>query len=245
MQKRTTKEANASEVPAIKVAGTEIITTQSTSIEEQAKAFLAIESEEQFAKAAECYSSAKALLNQVEDTFKPHIEAAHKQHKALIATSKKFSLPLQNVIGKLSIAMGRFSAAQEQKRKQAEAELQQKAAKQQEETLLAQAAVYEQEGRHAEAEQLLEEAIEAPPPAVEVEKFKASDHGLSSRSYWYWEFVDITKLPLKFLVVKEDEKGRKTEISTSGIGALVRAVKDDAVDMCNGAIRVWAENKVV
>lgn len=56
--------------------------------------------------------------------------------------------------------------------------------------------------------------------------------GVTEVTYWQWELVDKSKLPLEFLMVDEKK-----------IGALVRDMKDSAQGIVGDGIRVYSETR--
>lgn len=200
-----------------------------------------------YLKASQTKDAAKAVLKQISDTFDGHIAAAYRSHKELCATKKKFADPVDQVIRHVSRQMSDFEIAQERSRRQEEARLAEQSRKHQEDLAVAQAANLEAAGHTEAAEQVIQEAIAAPEPAVMLEKFNPNDYGRSSRSVWRWEIVDISKLNLTLLTVsKNSSTGLNQEISTTGLGALIRTMHDRAHQTVGeGACKIWEDKTTV
>ena len=110
------------------------------------------------------------------------------------------------------------------------------------------AAVLASQGEAEAADQVIEEAISAPAPAVVLPKFNSSEFGRTTRTVWKWKIVDLTKLPLHFLTVTNNAStGLPQDISTAAIGALVRTLKNKelAEAQFKGAVEVWEDKTII
>jgi hypothetical protein len=100
--------------------------------------------------------------------------------------------------------------------------------------LIEEARVAAAEGNTAQAEAILEEAVDVQAPAVVVISTVPQSPGTSYRSAWEWSLVDPTKLKPEFIQPKDKE-----------IGALVRSMHKQAETLVGiGAITV-TERKIV
>lgn len=227
--------------PEIIVPGADQLSTQSTSLATKVKSITVVDMKTAN-QAAEYRTAGKAILKQIDDMFDPVIKSAHEQHKKAIALKKQFTDPINaNVITPVNSQLTAFERKREQERQAEQRRLQEEARKEQEQRALEEAQHLQAQGQHEAAEQVVQEAIEAPAPVVLVEKEKIE--GVSMRSVWKWEIVDLAKIPHNLLVVsKNPANGLNQEISTTGIGALVRSLKKMAEQQIPG-IRVW-EDKI-
>lgn len=221
---------------------TEVITTQTVSLEEQAKAVV-ITDKKTADNAVSIRAQAKTLLEQIGDTFDPLITTAHKAHKDLLATKKKFTAPVDEAISHINGQLRTYEAKKEQERRAEEMRLQEQARKDQEAAALAQATLYQQQGNEEAAEEVIREVIESDAPTVVVEREKIE--GVSFRTVRQWEFTDLTKVPLNFLqIARNPSNGLNSEISTTGIGAMVRSMGKEVEKIIPG-IRVIETKTVV
>lgn len=216
------------------------IETKTTDLVTSAQA-LAVKTEADYASASKYKDVAKAILADISSTFDGHISAAYKAHKDLIATKKKFSDPVELVVSKLNFQMSTFTQEQNRKAREEEARLAEESRKHNESIAVAQAAQLELQGQHEAAAQVVEEAINAPTPTVMTQRFNPNDFGRSTRTAWKWRIVSLKDINVAYLAVVND-----TEISTTGIGALVRAMKNkEQVERMVGGILAYEETITV
>jgi len=215
------------------IPGADVLSRQSTELSTRVEGIV-VTDPRSAGEAALMKHEAKALLKQIGDTFDPLIESAHKQHRALIATKKSFTDPIdRNVLLPVNTALTGYERRCEQQRRE-EHERQMAAARREREAVaFAEAQMLAAQGEHEAAEQVLEQEIEAPAPVVMVPREKIE--GVSFRSVWDWWITDLGKIPGHLLMVKENPaNGLLQEVSTTGIGALVRSLKSQATKQIPG-----------
>jgi len=183
----------------------------------------------------------KLLKKEIESTFKPSIDNAHKAHKSMIDAMKKYTDPLDALEAQLKKTMLAYTDLQEKIRR----EEQRKA---QAEALLAQQkAEAEAREAHAKAQQEARELAEAntalglDEEPVIVPEFviptvalafadtpvKLPSDGVSYREVWKFEIVDPLLIPREYLMI-DDVK----------VGATVRSLKQLA---SIPGVRVYSE----
>lgn len=165
---------------------------------ESANAF-AVTNDEEYARAGAVLQDIKRRKDSVETFFAPLVEAAHKAHKALTDRRKALLDPLTAA----DAAVRRVALAykQEQDRKKAEAEAEQRLLQRREaERLAAEAAALEEAGKVFEAEQtfaMAEIVNDIKPAAVVPAAPKLS--GISTQKVWVAEIVDDAQVPVSIL----------------------------------------------
>lgn len=146
--------------------------------------------------AVDVAKSIKGLLAEIDETFKPSIEAAHKAHKAILAAQKKHAEPLETAAGIVKKSMADYQKAQEQAQAEAQRIAREKA---EEDKKLAQAL-----------------GMDEPTPAVADKPIEApKTDGVSYREVWKFEIVDPKLIPSEYLIIDEQK-----------IGGVVRAMKN-------------------
>jgi len=166
-----------------------------------------------FERGGKLLGAIQAIRKKIPETFDPHISAAHKAHKDLLATKKGFDDP--NAKAELAVKAKLKAYHDEQERRarvaQIEAELASKKAD--EEQRLAEAAALEAAGETQAAEEVLS-APAAPPPPPKAEQPKAA--GVSVRKIWSAGLTDpaaflkaVTEGNANAKAVMNDEKVRK------------------------------------
>lgn len=192
--------------------------------------------------AAELRNAARQLLKQIDETFDPLIKQAYDHHKSLLATKRKHSDPVQlQIINPLNGKLLEYQKKVDREAAELQAKLHETGRREQEDRRVNEARELHARGEEAAAHQLIEDSTHEPGPVVLVQKEKIA--GVNFRDVWRWEIADLTKIPHSFLSVETDpETGHKTRISTAGIGAIVRAIKnaDKAMTMVPG-IKVWMD----
>ncbi len=136
------------------------------------------------------------------DAFAPAAEATHRAHKevtrlrgSLVAVFDQAELLLAPAVTGWIVAENRRLQA-EQARLEAEAKARQDAA------ALAEAEEHEAGGDHEAAERVLEEAVSAPPPVVELPKAKPAP-GLTMRTSWDFRIVRLSDVKDEYKVPNE------------------------------------------
>jgi hypothetical protein len=226
---------------------TEALNKQSTSIVSQAKA-ITVKDNASYAKASELISVGNELLKQVGETFDPLIAQAHKTHKALLSTKKQFTDPIEGALMAKKREMANYQMELEKERKAEEARLAEIAHKEAQERAVAEASLLAAQGEAEEAEQVIQDAIEAPAPTIVLPKFQSSDFGRQTRTVWKWKIIDLGKIPLHFLTVVENPATKlPQEVSTAAIGALVRTLKNKELSesQFKGGVEVFEDRTII
>jgi hypothetical protein len=242
-----TKKATVKETAlAVQEPDTTKLSTDTTSIAAQAK-LITVTNIATYQKASALIDVGNGLLQEIGATFDGPIKAAHALHKDLIAKKKVLTDPIEAAINAKKREMGNWQYEQDRIRRAEEARLAEEARKQAEALAVAEAQILEQQGQTEAAEEVIQQAIEAPTPTVVLPKFQSSDFGRTTRQVWKWKIVDLSKIPLHFLVVCENAQTKlMQDVSTSAIGALVRTLKNKemAEAQFKGGVEVWSENSV-
>ena len=229
---------------------TQVIEPATDKLSTGSKDFLAqvsavkVANKDDYGRASKLKDGGKELLSQIADTFDGLIADAYKLHKGLISKKKVFADPIEQGIKQLNKAMSAYEMEQMKIRIAEQARLAEIAKKDAEEQALREASLYEQAGQSEAAEQIIQEAIEAPPPPVVLEKFQPNEFGRSSRDIPRWEICDLSKVPMHLLSVeKNPATGLMQQISTTGIGAIARSGMELAQKqrMLGDGIKVWTE----
>lgn len=232
--------------PAIQEPDTKKLGNDSTSIAAQAKA-ITVKDEASYKRASALIDIGNDILKEIGATFDGPIKAAHALHKDLLAKKKILTDPIEAALNAKKREMGNWQMEQERLRRQEEARLAEEARKHAEALAVAEASALHQQGDTEAAEEVIQQAIEAPTPTVVLPKFQSSDFGRTSRSVWKWKIVDLAKIPIHFLVPCENASTKLLQdVSTAPIGALVRSLKNKelAESTFKGGVEVWEDRSI-
>ena len=235
------------ETPAIVAPDTTKLGNETHSIAVQAKA-ITVRDETSYQLASSLIDVGNGLLKEIGQTFDPLISSAHKLHKDLLEQKKTFTSPIEAALSAKKREMANWQMDQERLRRAEEARLAEIARKDAEALAVAEAAMLEQQGETEAAEEVIQQAIEAPTPTVVLPAFKSSEFGRKTLITWKWKIVDLSKIPLAFLVVVPNAStGLMQDVSTSAIGALVRNLKNKelAEAQFKGGVEVWEDRTIV
>jgi hypothetical protein len=206
----------------------EVVRREVMSIPDQAK-LIVVKDQGSMTRANECFLIIKGLRKKIAETMDPIISAAFAAHKVAVGKKKELEAPL--ILGEswLNGQMTAYHQEQERIRRAEEEKLRQEAIaaelkrrEEEEARKMAEAAALEAQGAKEEAEQLVNEAIQAKeePVVVEVkapETPKVVMTGAAVKKYWDFEIVNETLIPREYLKVDETK-----------IGGIVRALKEKA-----------------
>lgn len=240
-----TKKAKET-VPAVMEPDTKKLSSETNSIAVQAKA-ITVTDAASYQKASALIDTGNEILKEIGATFDPLIKNAHQLHKDLIAKKNVFAAPIEAALSAKKREMGNWQMEQDRLRRAEEARLAEEARKHAEALAVAEAQVLAQHGQTEAADEVIQQAIEAPAPTIVLPKFQSTDYGRSTRSVWRWKIVDLTKIPLHFLIVCENASTKlMQDISTSLIGDTVKRVKNKelAEAQFKGGIEVWEDRSV-
>jgi len=200
----------------------EVVEEKALSIVDQAAAVKVVDPASYMA-AGELFKAIVEMMKEVDSTFDPIIEAAHRSHKAALAQKKKYFDPLDKAKRGVKSLMAAYDQEQERKRREEEARLREIARKQEEERKLAEALAAEAEMKRrgadkAEIEQetaaIMEEETYIPPPVVP--KATPKVEGVSFRTAWKFRVLDVSALPRTYMTPDMVK-----------IGGVVRSMKAD------------------
>lgn len=198
------------------------------SIPDQAK-LIVIKDQETMSKGNQLFLVIKGLRKKIQETFGPIIAKAHEAHKEAIAQQKKLEAPL--ILGE-SWLNGQMTAYHQEQERKRQAEIDRarqeaiatelKRREEEEGRKMAEAAALEAAGAKEEAEQLVNEAIQAKeePVVVEVrapETPRVVMTGTTVKKYWDFEIVNESLIPREYL-----------SVDIVKMGGVVRALKEKA-----------------
>ena len=177
---------------ALKIVETQEVETKALSIVDQAKAVVVVDAES-YTAAGLMWKTIKDMMKEIEDTFNPIIEQAHKAHKKALEQKAKYYSPLDQASRNVKKLMSDYD---EEQRRIAEAEarrLQEIARKAEEERRLQEAILAEEAGEKEEAAAILEEPVYVPPVQVQKATPKLQG-GPVYREVWSARVTDIRAL---------------------------------------------------
>ena len=164
--------------------------------------------------AGELLKGIKQLRQKIAETFDPHIQRAFQSHRALVDEKRQAEAPLTEAERVIKTALVSYDDEQERLRREAQARLEREAKAQQERDALERAAALEREGHEfgdaamvIEAQQIIEEQLQAPPPPVAaVAKATPKISGIVHRSTWNARVTDLHAL-VKFVAANPSHLG--------------------------------------
>lgn len=190
------------------------VESRALTISEQAKAVV-ITNTETYEKAGIFFKEIKGMMKEVADTFDPIIEKAHSAHKEALAKKAKYYAPLDKASKDVKRLMSDYDMEEERKRRLEEDRLRKIAEdaekarleqerKEAEERQLQEAIAAEAAGDTKVAEAILEAPVYVPEPefvpAPVVPKAVPKISGVSYRTVWSCEVVNVDLIPRKYLV---------------------------------------------
>jgi hypothetical protein len=171
--------------------------------------------------AAAGLSAVAGLRKSIEFAFADSKRKAFEAHKAitklegdLLAFPKRAELIIKD---KIRV----YTVEQERRRRIAEAEASAEAKRRQDEAAMAEAEELEKAGDHRGAAQVLQEAVTAPIPVIELPKPTAP--GISTRKGWGYRVTDPSEHRRDYLILDEAK-----------VGKIVRALGPDAEKVVGG-----------
>jgi hypothetical protein len=165
----------------------------------------------------------------IADWFRPLRDAAHKAWKVLCDREREVLTPLTQEIARLKRERVTWKAADDQRRRDEERRLADAEKRRAEEAAAAKAKQLEDRGQVAQAAQVLERAIAAPPPAVVLPDSTPKVAGISARKVWRFRVVDEALVPREFLKVDDVKVGQYVRAmkSTGAIAGIEIYSEDD------------------
>lgn len=153
---------------------------------------------------------------EVDEAFAPIIAQTRKAWQTAIDQKKRYLVPLELGQGEIDRKILQWDSAQRELRRRQEEELAAQKKREQEEQAIAEAAELARQGDHDLAEEVLQQAVEAPAPVVVVPNMTAPKlEGFSKRTVWKWKVENAALVPREYLCIDEVK-----------IGGVVRALKD-------------------
>ena len=188
--------------------------------------------------AGEFLINVKAILKEINETFDKSIHAAHVAHHTICDAKKKHADPLRAAEQTVKKSIGRYideqvrlqraeekrlrDEQQQREREAQEAQAQrEQAAREDEEARLKKAQALADDGKHEEADAVLDAAPPEPEPEPVVETLPVAPpparpvhaKGVAARRIWKSEITDASLLPREFLM--PDEKKIKRQVSAT------------------------------
>lgn len=179
---------------------------------EQAKRII-VHNQKTLTVANEFLLDIKRMRKEINDTFDPIIDKAHKAHKEAIAKKKKYEAPLIEAEKAVKLQIGSYVSEQERLKREAE----EKARKEEEERLrIEEEKIKEAKSLMAAGEEETAEKVLDEIPLQKIQDLPAIP-GLTDTSVkmiWKWALDDINLVPREYLMP-----------DSSKITAVVRAGK--------------------
>lgn len=111
--------------------------------------------------------SIKAMIKEVDDTFKPMADKAFQAHRAITGKWAEIKKPLTDAMDTVTKKVRAYIVEEQRKAEEEERRLREVARQLEEERRLAEMEELEKEGRHEEAEEILAEPITFVAPTVQ------------------------------------------------------------------------------
>lgn len=169
---------------------------------------IAITNNEDNAKASTLIRGVKGLQKTVKETFRPHIEAAHKAWKALIAEEKKHLEPLERAESIVEEKIKEYLREEEKKRIEAQRKADEEAKKEAEKErarLEKQAEKLANKGKGEEAQEKLQEAAMVNRISPIIESQAQKQEGIHTAKIWKFRITNDQLIPREFLVPDESK----------------------------------------
>lgn len=202
---------------------TSIVEEKALTITDQAKA-VKVTDAETYTVAGTLWKAIGDMIKEVEATFSPICDSAHKAWKITVAKRDGFLDPLKEARASVKAMMAKYDAQQEAIRLAEQRRLEEIARKEAEERALMDAIAAEEDAKRngatkEEAQQEAAAIIDVPvyvaPVVIPKEVPKVA--GLSFRTIWKFQITDAGKIPAQYMVPDEVK-----------IGQVVRALKQAA-----------------
>ena len=198
---------------------------------ERARAVTIVDTES-YVAAAELLKGIKALREEANATFDPIISDAHRAHQTACAQKRKVEAPLVDAERCIKNLMVAYDAAQERLRREEQRRREDEARRQADAEALERAAALEREGKGwgdeglvQEAQQIVEEQIQAPPPPVPiVPKATPKLPGITYRTTWSGRCVSLIDL-IKHCAV-HPEHAHLLQVNQTALNNMARAMQE-------------------
>jgi len=158
---------------------------------------LTIDTPGDYTAAGEFVKVVDGLVKEVEGTFRPLIDEAHRHHKSLIAEMNRHLTPLQTAKTMARTLMVSWDRKQAEIARQREIELTRMAREVETEAKIQEALAAEAAGHQEEAQAILEEEVYVPPIIVQKDVPKVA--GVVFKTIWKFRVVDPGSIPREYL----------------------------------------------
>jgi hypothetical protein len=202
-----------------------------------------------YQRASELLLGIKAMRKRIAEVFDPHIARAFEAHRALTREKREAEAPLTEAEDIVKRALVAFDQEQERLRREQQRQAEAEARERAETEALERAAALETEGKAwgddglvKEAEQIIEEQIQAPTPAIApIAKATPKVAGITMRTEWTCQLDSLPAL-IKFVAANPQFSHLLTFNQSAGT-QLARAQRGYAVPACRAGARVAAGGK--
>lgn len=150
---------------ALKIVETNEVESKALTIVDQAKA-ITVTDADTYTIAGNMWKDLGDMMDKIDETFNPLIEAAHRSHKAALAKKAEFYNPLKEARTNIKKLMSDYDQKQERLRQEEQRRLEVEARRQEEERRLQDAILAEELGETEEASAILEEPVQVAPVIV-------------------------------------------------------------------------------
>jgi len=184
----------------------EPIQTETNEVSQKALS-IKVTSDQENNMATEFLKIVKEMKAKVSSTFRPHIQAAHKNWKDLIAEEKKHMQPLEEAYDMVAKESKTYFLAQEVKRRVSEQKLQEKSRKEEQDKkddLERRAKSWEEKGNQAKADELRQDAGTHVAPVPIIPKTEAPQ-GTYTVKMWKFNILNVNEIPREFLMIDESK----------------------------------------
>ena len=165
-----------------------------------------------------------ALIKEIEATFGPHKDAAHKTWKGLVAEEKRHVDPVEEAKRLIKSKRITYDTEQTRIRKAEEARLQAEARRMAEEAALRDALAAEAEGRPEEAAAILDEPVTVPTVTI-AKTTPSAGVGGAIREVWSAEVYDLHALVAA--IVEGKASMGLIEPNQTALNGLARSLKSN------------------
>ncbi len=156
-----------------------------------------------YARASEFAVGLRTLAKRITEYLADDIARAFALHRSLTSKRTQAVAPLEAEVSRLGREMAAWDAQQRQLQRAEEARLARAQQERDRQIALEEAALLEAQGQHAEADQVIEQAIAMPAPTISLPPAVPKTEGISYRSEWRFEVVDPALVPREYLSVDE------------------------------------------